>query len=119
MANWLLYFPLEQIQVINGDSFIHAPWKQLKTVEKFLGIDHVITEDNFVFNATKGFYCGKDVRQRGVWTCSKEKCLSKAKGRKKPPVEEGTANRLRAFFQPNNLKLFKMINQTFDWQVGP
>ena len=33
--------------------FIKEPWVGLKHLEKFLGISHEITEENFFFNATK------------------------------------------------------------------
>ena len=33
--------------------FIKEPWVGLKNLEKFLGISHEITEENFFFNATK------------------------------------------------------------------
>ena len=33
--------------------FIKEPWVGLKNLEKFLGISHEITEENFFFNVTK------------------------------------------------------------------
>ena len=117
MKRWLRHFPINQIHVVNGDAFIMQPWIELQKVEKFLQIDPVITENNFFFNSTKGFYCGRDVRIKGVWSCVKEKCLSKAKGRPKPPLKEGTVKALTEYFKLHNNLFYKLINQTFSWPI--
>ena len=38
---------------------IREPWTELGELERFLEIPPEITERNFFFNSTKGFYCGK------------------------------------------------------------
>jgi len=115
MARWLKHFPPEQILVINGDSFIKRPWIEVNKIEDFLHVPSVVTEDNFFFNNTKGFYCGREIRTKGVWSCSKEKCLSKAKGRPKPPLKDGTVEKLVEFFKPHNALFYEMMNETFGW----
>ena len=117
MKRWLRHFTIDQIHVVNGDSFIVQPWIELEKIERFLEIDSVITENNFFFNSTKGFYCGRDVRIKGVWSCVKEKCLSKAKGRPKPPLKEGTVNQLTEYFRAHNSLFYKLVNQTFSWPI--
>ena len=115
MKRWLNHFPIDQIHIVNGDAFIKKPWQELEKVEDFLQIDPIINENNFFFNTTKGFYCGRDIRIKGVWSCVKEKCLSKAKGRPKPPLKKGTVSQLTEFFKPHNNQFYELINQTFSW----
>ena len=75
------YFPLSQIHIVDGDKFIIEPWTELIALEKFLEIPAEITERNFFFNSTKGFYCGKEelTLPQSKWTCTRDKCLSKSK----------------------------------------
>ena len=56
---WLEVFPREQIYVVDGDQFISSPWIELRSLETFLGLSQELSENNFYFNKTKGFYCGK------------------------------------------------------------
>jgi [heparan sulfate]-glucosamine 3-sulfotransferase 1 len=120
MKRWLMQFPSEQIHVVNGDAFIKEPWKELNQIETFLDLPPSIKETNFFFNGTKGFYCGKDYRTSGVWSCVKEKCLSKAKGRPKPPLKPGTADKLTEFFKPHNAAFYELMNNatTFEWPTS-
>ena len=115
MKNWLEYFPLEQIHIIDGDIFSKKPWIEMQKVEKFLQIPPVITQENFFFNSTKGFYCGREIRKREIWTCIREKCLKESKGRKPQPLQNGTMDQFKEFFQHHNKQFFQLINRTFDW----
>ena len=38
-------------------SFQVRPWEELTALETFLDLEHFLTEDKFVFNEEKGFYC--------------------------------------------------------------
>ena len=118
MHKWLEYFPREQIHIVDGEKFIRAPWKELQVVEGFLNVTSVITENNFFFNDTKGFYCARDIRSHGTWTCTKEKCLGRSKGRPKPPVSESTLKRLTEFFAPHNKLFYEMVGQVFEWPTN-
>lgn len=115
MARWLEHFSLQQIHIVHGEKFIRRPWEELRRVEEFLGVEPVIAESNFFFNGTKGFYCGKDTRTTGVWECTKKKCLSKAKGRPKPPVEAETVRRLNAFYGEHNKRFYDLVGTDFGW----
>ena len=84
-------------------------------VEEFLGVNPAITEENFYFNSTKGFYCATETRMRGVWECTKKKCLSKSKGRPKPPLAPGTETRLRRFYREHNEIFFQLMGRDFGW----
>ena len=81
LVRWMRYFPLSQIHIVDGDKFIKEPWTELMALEKFLELPAEITERNFFFNSTKGFYCGKEelTLPQSKWTCTRDKCLSKSK----------------------------------------
>ena len=68
---WLNTFPMTQIHVVDGDKFIRAPWDELRLLETFLGLEPELTEENFYFNKSKGFFCGRqEVRRRASeWSC--------------------------------------------------
>jgi len=115
MRPWLLHFPREQIHIVDGEKFIRTPWTELQKVETFLNLTSVLTQDNFFFNGTKGFYCSRDIRSHGSWTCTRDKCLGRSKGRPKPPVKEETFQRLTEFFAPHNKMFYDMVGQVFEW----
>ncbi|CAG2193519.1 heparan sulfate glucosamine 3-O-sulfotransferase 1-like [Mytilus edulis] len=104
---WLRVFKREQILIVDGDNLILDPVSEIKHVESFLGLEHRITQDNFYFNKTRGFFCKKQG--------SMEKCLGATKGRPHPGTHPSVIRKLNKFFKPHNEKLFKMINRTFKW----
>jgi len=114
MANWLEYFPLKQMYIIDGDKFIKEPWSEVAEVEKFLDLPAEVGKDNFYFNQTKGFYCGKEIIENvnSQWTCTRNKCLSKSKGRKPPKLKDDLLQRLYDFMEPHNEIFFNMINRS-------
>ena len=57
LKRWLEYFPFKQIHIVNGEEFIRNPINELKKLEKFLGLTSYFTEQNFIFDSNKGFYC--------------------------------------------------------------
>jgi hypothetical protein len=75
----------------------------------------MIKKSNFFFNATKGFYCAREFKASGAWKCTKDKCLSKSKGRPKPPVLPQTLVKLRRFFAPKNKLFYDMVKRDFGW----
>ncbi|XP_032881454.1 heparan sulfate glucosamine 3-O-sulfotransferase 1 isoform X1 [Amblyraja radiata] len=107
MQNWLKYFPLNQIHIVDGDKLIRNPFPEMEKVEKFLRLSPRINSSNFYFNKTKGFYCLRDRE--------KEKCLHESKGRPHPQVDPVVLNKLHAFFTEPNKKFFDLVGRTFDW----
>ena len=97
-------------------SFKRFIWITL--VEKFLNLTSEISENNFFFNASKKFYCAREVRSHGVWQCTREKCLSKSKGRPKPPISKGTLERLSDFFMPHNKMFYDLVNKDYGWPAS-
>ena len=48
------YFPLEQILILESEEFVARPWSVLGKIEEFVGVEHELREENFVYNSTKG-----------------------------------------------------------------
>jgi len=115
---WLKFFNMSQIYIVDGDSFIKEPWVEMSNIEDFLELPHEVGQDNFYFNQTKGFYCGKEIisNVNSQWTCTRNKCLSKSKGRKPPALADDIMARLYDFMEPYNQKFFQLINRfDFAW----
>ncbi|TRY89006.1 hypothetical protein DNTS_029293 [Danionella cerebrum] len=108
MRNWLRFFPLDQIHIVDGDTLIHDPLPELQRVERFLDLPPRIVADNFYFNQTKGFFC---IRSEGL-----ERCLHESKGRPHPPVDNTVLKKLRLYLKQHNRSFFALIGRTFKWQ---
>ncbi|XP_002738871.1 heparan sulfate glucosamine 3-O-sulfotransferase 1-like [Saccoglossus kowalevskii] len=107
LQRWLAIFPRDQIHIVDGDKLITNPAYELKKVETFLGLKQLITEDNFYFNKTRGFYCMINGPTRS--------CLQKSKGRKHPDVDPMVIDVLHDFFRPFNKRFQEVFNLKFDW----
>lgn len=107
LHRWLEVFPREQILIVNGDQLIEDPLSQLQRIETFLGIPHRITNNNFYFNETKGFYCLRNDNS--------EKCLRETKGRRHPRVDPVVITKLRRYFADHNQKFYDLIGEDLGW----
>ena len=107
LRRWLEYFKLEQIHIVDGDSFKLQQVEELHKIEDFLGVRNYISEDNFIYNASKGFYC--------LNTTGHKECMAKGKGRSHPVLDQVFLERLRQFFKPYNEDFFNIIGKRFDW----
>lgn len=107
MAQWLKYFPRQQIHIVDGDKLISDPFPEMTKVETFLGVRHKIGQNKLAYDRRKGFFC--------VDKGSRNKCLNKSKGRNHPRVKAAVKAKLRAFFKPLNEKFFELVGQRFDW----
>uniref|UniRef100_A0AAV2MIC4 Heparan sulfate glucosamine 3-O-sulfotransferase 1 n=1 Tax=Knipowitschia caucasica TaxID=637954 RepID=A0AAV2MIC4_KNICA len=108
MQNWLQYFPMDSIHVVDGDELIRDPLPEMKRVERFLKLEPQINASNFYFNKTKGFYC---LRDHG-----KDRCLHDSKGRAHPHVAPAILQKLYKFFHEPNQRFFQMVGRTFNWK---
>jgi len=107
LTRWLLYFPREQIHIVDGENFVRDPYYELFKIETFLGIGHKISEGNIQFNSTKGFYC--------MAAMNVTKCLGSEKGQKHVYVPETQLMKLRTYFKPLNERFFEIAGIRFDW----
>lgn len=114
LRRWLEYFPLEQIHFVNGEELVKNPVPEMKSVEKFLGLEPFIDENLYYFNETKGFPCLVPVSQKGSEK-TKSGCLSETKGRPHPPVNEDVVTLLRDFYRPFNQEFYNAVGKNFGW----
>ena len=47
---WQTEFPDDQLAVIDGNQFLTEPWKPLEELQKFVGVQQFINENNFVIS---------------------------------------------------------------------
>lgn len=126
LHRWLEFFPLKQLHFVSSEMLVTDPVHELGRVESFLGLRHVLDDDFFYFNVTKGFYCIRKPlpsssaavavgRHKGK---TKEKCLADSKGRTHPHVDKQVVRKMRQFFAPHNAKFFEMVNSDrFNWST--
>lgn len=114
LRRWLEYFPLEQIHFVNGEELVKNPVNEMKSVEKFLGLEPFIDEKLYYFNETKGFPCLVPVSQEGDDE-AKSGCLSETKGRPHPSINEDVVTLLRDFYRPFNVEFYKAAGKNFGW----
>ena len=117
LKNWRKYFKHEQIHIIDGDSLSHHPVKELRKVETFLHIDHYFTDVMFVYNVTKGFYCLKQHKQKGVRKVDRIDCLKESKGRKHPNISSVVIKKMKDYFRPHNKQFYNMTGKYFNWDT--
>ena len=106
---WLQYFDKEQFLFVDGENFKSNPYKELKKVEKFLNLKPFIEKNHFIFNSHKGFYC---LNQN-----ISVKCMDENKGRKHPFIHPSSIEKLRKFYEPYSLELFKILNLKPFWSI--
>ena len=109
LQQWLQTFGRDKIHLIDGDNFVRQPALELNKVEKFLNILPYFTDDHFVFNPVKKFYCLKR------WPTDTLHCMNRGKGRSHPEMSERTRKILQNYFRPFNEKLFLALGQKFSW----
>ncbi|KAJ7357591.1 [heparan sulfate]-glucosamine 3-sulfotransferase 3 [Desmophyllum pertusum] len=111
---WLEYFPFEQIYFINGEELVKNPVHEMQSVEKFLGLEPFIDEALYYFNETKGFPCLVPAPQKNGEQPDSG-CLSEAKGRPHPLVDEDVVALLRDFYRPFNEEFYRAVGKNFGW----
>lgn len=109
MRRWLRAFPITSFHLVDGDALIRDPLVEMQKVEAFLELEPQISQNNFYFNQTKGFFCLRDGQRR-------QRCLHSSKGRKHPQVSPQVLQKLCHFFQEPNRKFFELVGRTFDWK---
>ena len=104
---WLETFGRDKIHVVDGDNFVKHPAVEFNKIETFLNISHYFTEDHFVYNAEKKFYCLNLLKET--------RCMDRSKGRPHPDMTDTTRKRLQTYFKPYNEQLFHALGQRFSW----
>ena len=110
MVRYLSFFRQDQILVIESKQLKTDPINVLRKVESFLGLEHKIKIEDFVFNKEKGFYC---VRSDPGMVCYGDN-----RGRNattKITIEPDTKAILRNYFRKHNERFYRLIGKKFDW----
>nr|XP_039261366.1 heparan sulfate glucosamine 3-O-sulfotransferase 1-like isoform X1 [Styela clava] len=115
LKNWLKYFPLEQIHIINGEDLLTDPVKVVQDTQKFLGLEIKVDERDIVFDKAKGYHCIRVHRKDNA-----VQCLADTKGTTRNKTISGmmskeTLNSLKKFYNKYNEELFEIINKRFNW----
>ena len=108
-----MHFPLEQIHIVHGEKLIESPWTEINKAEAFLNIASEISENTFLFNESKRFYCA-----RNVLPGRQSSCLGDTKGVPKPPIADGTMERLSDFFKPHTRMFYDLVNRELGWPAS-
>ena len=117
IENWLKFYKLKQIHIIDSQTFSANPVPDLKKVESFLNINHYFSDELFVFNTTKGFYCFKEADLQESQETNSVKCLRQGKGRKHPNISSSFIEKLRQVCRPHNRRFFSLTGRYFDWET--
>ena len=110
ILNWLQVFSQEQMCFVDGDQFISNPYEEVHILEQCMGIRQFFTQDNFVYQPQRGFYCFL-ARRRQV-------CMNASKGRRHPDIPRAIHMKLKRFFHPWNEQLFNLTRREFTkWNI--
>ena len=97
IASWLKTFSQNQMCYVNGDAFVEHPFQQVHMLELWMGLEPFFSEENFVFDKKKGFYCFK--------SGSDTQCMGGAKGRPHPQISDDVSTHLVEYFHQCNSHL--------------
>ena len=114
MRVWLRYFSLSQILIIESEKLNREPSSVLKRVEEFVGLEHYIRPNMFVYNKEQLFPC-----IRSNLTLTGMACHGDNDSRNETKPEDTASSeviaKLKEFFKPRNAKFFKLIDKSFAW----
>lgn len=109
LEKYLQYFTWDNLLIIESKELINKPWQVLYKVETFLGLEHLIGQQHFVYNEEKGFYCIKSLKGKMI-------CYGMNRGRTEfKEIRNETRAKLRDFFRPHNENFFKQIGTRYGW----
>ena len=98
IRRWLRTFSEAQMCYVDGDAFVTNPLQQIHQLETCMGLHNYFSDENFVFNEKRGFYCFQT-------TESDTKCMGGSKGRPHPPIATEVKSQLTRYFQQCNSQI--------------
>lgn len=110
ISRWLQLFPLRNLHIVDGDNLIVNPLAEIRKLETFLNLPHLVNQESLYFNSTRGFYCMRRSK------AAPEQCLGANKGRKHVNISQKVIVKLNKFFRPHNERLYKLIGRRFSWR---
>ena len=115
-------FPKHQFLIISAEDFQKDPFPVIKKAGSFLGLRRVVTEDVFVYNELKGFYCLNTTHPWYLSSLENKEvdrstgCLIETKGRKHPDIDTDLMKEIVEASRPYVHRLFYLLQRQFDWQ---
>lgn len=114
IRKWLEYYPREQLHILDARDLMANPAHELQKIERFLGVGNQITDDNFVFDNNKHFYC---LRQKH----RPEKCHYHNKNndhvvKKSERLTSELRQQIIDHYKPKVEDLFELAGKRFDWK---
>lgn len=109
LKEWLKYFTLNQILILDGEKLIIDPYNVVQKAESFLNVPKFIKKESFVYNEEKGFICIQ--RSPNI----ESKCLGESKGSAHPYIAQKFLNKLKEFYKPLDNELFQTIKSEHFW----
>lgn len=110
ILNWLQVFSQDQMCYVDGDRFISNPYEEVHILEQCLGLRQFFSQDNFVYQPRRGFYC--------FLVRSRQLCMNASKGRRHPDIPQAIRMKLKRFFHPWNEQLLNITRRELTkWDV--
>jgi len=114
IKNWLRFYPKEQLYIVNGNDLMTEPALELAKIETFLGVEHEIVDNDFVFNNNKHFYCQIAKHK------NKEECQHSSAQQKNPhknaALHPHLKEKLIEHYKPKVEELFEIAGTRFEWK---
>ena len=109
LENWMKYFKLKQIHIVDSVILRDRPLQVMKQIEKNFNIDSYFTEREFYLNKTRGMFCLSQTR------FGFSNCLWEEKGRKLRKVNETVLQKMKNVFRPHNQRFYELTEMYFSW----
>ena len=109
LKNWLRYFPLKQILIVDGGNFIVNPFEELQRIEEYLELQSYFQKSQFFYSEEKGFYCWKTKRK------TEPQCLGDKKGRSHPAVADDVIEKLKNYYKSSNQEFYHLAQKNYNW----
>ncbi|BET01250.1 Heparan sulfate N-deacetylase [Nesidiocoris tenuis] len=108
LERWLLYYPQQQLHIIDGEQLRINPVEIMDQLQKFLKIvPQYEYSTHLRYDPKKGFFCQVKSSAQGDATA----CLGKSKGRIYPPMEQRAYKFLQRFYLSHNTALVKLMKK--------
>ena len=112
-------FPEDQLIIVSEEDLEADPLSLIRRILSFLGLRSTFSDDVFVFNETKGFFCVNkthplfpSVRR---FVNETNGCMKDDKGRKHAEISQDLISKIVEESRPYVEKLFHVISVNFNW----
>ncbi|RUS76674.1 hypothetical protein EGW08_015564 [Elysia chlorotica] len=115
-------FPEEQFLIVSEEDLERDPVSVIRQAETFLNLQPAVSNDVFVFNEKKGFYCFNTshpffLSVMDNWEVNTlTGCLVESKGREHPSYDPQLLQQVVNISLPCVQDLFRLIHKKFDWK---